>query len=214
MLEKSYCRKFACLHVQLILRDWEESVALAADFGAAGLVMRRSRAMRGLSAQEGGQLMKSKISVHDREIMASEIATLTGATRRSQEPLARALWRRATAAHQPRPANLRDRAIGFRRRRSASSPSTPLIVAKAARCSRHDGFDPGNACADFTPEPYRCGDRGTQHQVIVREHGVEFQGRQYNSLSQVAHRITGSKWSGRLFFGLKKLPQEHADGSV
>ena len=48
--------------------------------------------------------------------------------------------------------------------------------------------------------------------MIVREHGVEFQGRQYQSLSQVAGRITGSKWSGRLFFGLKAKAQEHADG--
>jgi hypothetical protein len=55
--------------------------------------------------------------------------------------------------------------------------------------------------------------RGTQHQVIVREHGVEFQGKPYKSLSQVAQRITGSKWSGPLFFGLKAKPQEHADRS-
>ena len=55
---------------------------------------------------------------------------------------------------------------------------------------------------------------GTQHQVIVREDGVVFQGKRYKSLSQVAHRITGTKWSGPLFFGLKADPQEHADGSL
>jgi hypothetical protein len=38
--------------------------------------------------------------------------------------------------------------------------------------------------------------RGSEHQVIVHEHGVEFAGKQYNSLSQVAHRITGREWSG------------------
>ncbi len=52
---------------------------------------------------------------------------------------------------------------------------------------------------------------GTEHQVIVRDHGVEFQGRQYQSLSQVARRITGSKWSGPLFFGLKQRAQEVAN---
>jgi hypothetical protein len=56
--------------------------------------------------------------------------------------------------------------------------------------------------------------RGTQHQVIVREHGVEFQGKRYKYLSQVAHRITGSKWSGPLFFGLKAKAQDRADGSL
>jgi len=53
---------------------------------------------------------------------------------------------------------------------------------------------------------------GTEHQVIVRERGVEFQGRQYQSLSQVARRITGSKWSGPLFFGLKQREQQVANG--
>jgi hypothetical protein len=53
---------------------------------------------------------------------------------------------------------------------------------------------------------------GTEHQVVVRELGVEFQGRQYTSLSQVARRITGSKWSGPLFFGLKPRAQQVAHG--
>jgi Protein of unknown function (DUF2924) len=53
---------------------------------------------------------------------------------------------------------------------------------------------------------------GTEHRVIVREDGVEFQGKLYNSLSRVAHRITGSKWTGRLFFGLKARAREHAYG--
>jgi len=43
---------------------------------------------------------------------------------------------------------------------------------------------------------------GTQHQVVVREDGIVFQGKQYKSLSQVASRITGTKWSGPRFFGL------------
>ena len=55
---------------------------------------------------------------------------------------------------------------------------------------------------------------GTQHQVVVREDGIMFQGRQYKSLSQVAHRITGTKWSGPLFFGLKAVRREQADGSI
>ena len=38
---------------------------------------------------------------------------------------------------------------------------------------------------------------GTQHQVIVREDGIVFQGKRYKSLSQVAHRITGTSGRGR-----------------
>ncbi len=55
---------------------------------------------------------------------------------------------------------------------------------------------------------------GTQHQVIVRENGIVFNGKQYKSLSQVAHRITGTKWSGPLFFGLKANRHEQTNGAI
>ena len=55
---------------------------------------------------------------------------------------------------------------------------------------------------------------GTQHQVIVREDGIVFQGKSYKSLSEVAYRITGTKWSGPRFFGLKTKCQEQTDGTV
>lgn len=55
---------------------------------------------------------------------------------------------------------------------------------------------------------------GTQHQVVVREDGISFQGKQYQSLSQVAYRITGTKWSGPRFFGLKANRQEQTDGAI
>lgn len=44
---------------------------------------------------------------------------------------------------------------------------------------------------------------GVSHEVTVFDDGVHYQGRRYRSLSQVAHVITGAKWSGLLFFGLK-----------
>ncbi len=45
---------------------------------------------------------------------------------------------------------------------------------------------------------------GVTYEVAVTEDGVQFQGKRYRSLSEVAHTITGVKWSGPLFFGLKK----------
>jgi hypothetical protein len=44
---------------------------------------------------------------------------------------------------------------------------------------------------------------GVQHLVTVLQSGVQFRGKQYRSLSEVARIITGSRWSGPLFFGLK-----------
>ncbi len=41
------------------------------------------------------------------------------------------------------------------------------------------------------------------HQVTTLERGYEYQGKRYGSLSQIARLITGTRWSGPLFFGLR-----------
>lgn len=46
--------------------------------------------------------------------------------------------------------------------------------------------------------------KGKKHTVIVRADGFDFHGRHYTSLSQIANDITGTRWNGHLFFGLKK----------
>jgi hypothetical protein len=40
------------------------------------------------------------------------------------------------------------------------------------------------------------------------EYGFSFRGQRYRSLSQIARAITGSRWSGPLFFGLKMAAKE------
>jgi Protein of unknown function (DUF2924) len=44
---------------------------------------------------------------------------------------------------------------------------------------------------------------GVAHQVTVGEEGVLYRGERYRSLSEVARLITGARWSGPRFFGLK-----------
>ena len=46
--------------------------------------------------------------------------------------------------------------------------------------------------------------QGTPHHVTVQDDGFEWQGRRYKSLSAVARAITGTRWNGPLFFGLRK----------
>ena len=41
------------------------------------------------------------------------------------------------------------------------------------------------------------------HSVTILEDGFEYKGNRYASLSQIARLITGTRWSGPLFFGLK-----------
>ena len=45
--------------------------------------------------------------------------------------------------------------------------------------------------------------QGIEHCVTVRADGFEFQGRPYKSLSAIAREITGVRWNGWVFFGLK-----------
>ncbi|MBF6567715.1 MAG: DUF2924 domain-containing protein [Candidatus Binataceae bacterium] len=54
--------------------------------------------------------------------------------------------------------------------------------------------------------------RGVTHRVTVLDNEVVYQGRRYKSLSEVARAITGSRWSGPLFFGLKGRAREAANG--
>ena len=45
--------------------------------------------------------------------------------------------------------------------------------------------------------------QGVEHVVTVTNDGFEWQGRPYKSLSAIARGITGTRWSGPTFFGLK-----------
>ncbi len=59
------------------------------------------------------------------------------------------------------------------------------------------------------PASFKAGTRlirewhGQTHTVIILEEGVEWQGQRYASLSVVAREITGARWSGPRFFGLR-----------
>ena len=45
--------------------------------------------------------------------------------------------------------------------------------------------------------------QGVEHSVTVLTEGYEWQGRPYRSLSAIARAITGTRWNGLVFFGLK-----------
>ena len=46
--------------------------------------------------------------------------------------------------------------------------------------------------------------QGHSHVVTILDNGYEHAGRQYSSLSEITRAITGTRWSGPLFFGLKE----------
>lgn len=45
--------------------------------------------------------------------------------------------------------------------------------------------------------------KGVEHCVTVRDEDFEYRGLPYKSLSAAARAITGTRWNGRVFFGLK-----------
>jgi len=50
--------------------------------------------------------------------------------------------------------------------------------------------------------------QGVRHRVQVMHDGFAYAGERFESLSEVARRITGTRWSGPAFFGLKTSAEE------
>jgi Protein of unknown function (DUF2924) len=56
--------------------------------------------------------------------------------------------------------------------------------------------------------------QGNAHRVTMLDDGVSFNGKHYRSLSEVAREITGSRWSGSRFFGLRLPAMENNHGTA
>src|SRR5216684_6472011 len=159
--------------------------------------------------------MKHKVSSTS-SALAHEIAVLRQATPADLKERWRALY--CTEPPQRISRDLLVRALAYRIQEKALGglkPSTRRLLAKvAAAASAHR---PMRMAPQPTLKPGTVLLRewhGTQHQVIVRENGIVFNGKQYKSLSQVAYRITGTKWSGPLFFGLRANRLERTNGAI
>jgi len=148
--------------------------------------------------------------------LAHEIAALRQATPADLEERWRALY-----GTQPPWRISRDllvRALAYRIQEKVLGglkPSTRRLLAKVAAGA--SAQRPMRVAPQPTLKPGTVLLRewhGTHHQVFVRADGVIFRGKPYKSLSQVAYRITGTKWSGPRFFGLKSNHQEPGDGTV
>ena len=50
--------------------------------------------------------------------------------------------------------------------------------------------------------------KGERHRVMVMEQGFSYDGKPYESLSEIARLITGARWNGPRFFGLRRPDQD------
>lgn len=82
-------------------------------------------------------------------------------------------------------------------------------LKKSARARLRNIATVVNAKSNATSQP-NLGTRllrewhGVTHEVVIEEKGARYRGKVYRSLSEVAQVITGTKWSGPVFFGLRK----------
>jgi DUF2924 family protein len=159
--------------------------------------------------------MKRRTLTIDRAALAAEIAGLSKAGITNL----RERWKNLYG--KPPPGALGRafliRAIAYRLQEKAFGglkPSTRRLLARVAE----------EAAAGSSPKrlPVRKVEMGTilvrewqgnAHRVTVLGDGVSFNGKRYRSLSEVAREITGSRWSGPRFFGLRTSALENNHGA-
>jgi hypothetical protein len=104
-----------------------------------------------------------------------------------------------------------ERSLLYRIQEQAFGGLPPRVKKRLQRLQRELQKDPG-----FAPAPtptFKPGTRlirqwkGKVHEVEILESGFAWGGQHYSSLSRIARTITGTRWSGPVFFGLKKRSQ-------
>ncbi len=128
-------------------------------------------------------------------------------------------WRNLYGTEPPRKIHrsLLIPAIAYRMQENALGALKPSVRRHLMRVSRSevDGRQ-APSYPSLSPKPGTVLVRdwgGVTHQVKVLEYGLLFRGKRYKSLSEVARVITGSRWSGPLFFGLKSAVKEQSHGT-
>jgi hypothetical protein len=128
---------------------------------------------------------------------------------RDTTSLAFAVWERAAPLYQPGVADRRARLsfAGVCARYSQPSTQRLLDHIGEGRSSNHSVQVAATRKATAGTLLIREW-QGVSHRVTVLDDSVVYQGQRYQSLSEVARLITGSRWSGPLFFGLKNRAKE------
>jgi len=122
-------------------------------------------------------------------------------------------WRSLYSSEPPHRISreLLTRAVAYRIQEQAFGglkPSTRRLLerlASDARCGRPLKIAPAAPASAGTVLMRDW--QGATHEVRVLDRGVLYKRKRYGSLSEVARLITGSRWSGPLFFGLRSKRQ-------
>lgn len=107
------------------------------------------------------------------------------------------------------------RSLAHRLQEDAIGGLSPTLRAHLADLVARLAKDPDTSLA--APPQIKPGTRlirawrGERHQVTVLDGGFDYRGQHYRSLSAIAHAITGTRWSGPAFFGLRR--RRHSNGT-
>ena len=152
----------------------------------------------------------------DRETLAAEIADLSKLGVDELRERWKAIYGKAPSQEIGR--SFLIRAIAYRLQEKAFGglePSTRRLLARVA-----EETAAGSLPKNPPVRKARSGTilirewQGNAHRVTMLEDGVSFNGKHYRSLSEVAREITGSRWSGPRFFGLRAPVMENNNGTT
>jgi hypothetical protein len=150
--------------------------------------------------------MKTQIARTHNNQLAAELAFLA----KSHTATLKQQWRALYATDPPSRIGrgLLVRAVAYRLQERALGglkPATRRLLERLAAATSGD-----QPLRLITPSPLSAGTilmrewQGITHEVVMLERGVRYQQKHYQSLSEVARLITGCRWSGPRFFGLRK----------
>lgn len=139
--------------------------------------------MSGISNDEAAKALVA-LATLDRKVLVKQWAAVFGspAPRHAQVPLLRGAlaWHYQVANEASGEVDQLIRRL----RRQAASQSSVAVLAPGTRLLREW--------------------QGQTHHVTVVPEGFEYAGTTYKSLTAISRQITGTAWSGPLFFGLRK----------
>ena len=142
--------------------------------------------------------------------MTTEISTKIQELQRLPKPDLRALWQElfAQPAHPKLRHNLIVPILAYRLQEQAYGGLKPATRKRLQQLAA-ELEQKQKAPSRLAPQ-LKAGTKllrqwqGEIHEVLVVDDGFEYRGKRYESLSEIARQITGTRWSGPLFFGLKQ----------
>ena len=159
--------------------------------------------------------MKRRAPILDRDALTAEIVGLAKASIKDLRERWKTLYGKEPSGAIGR--SFLIRAIAYRLQEKAFGglkPSTRRLLARVAKETAA-----GNSPKKPQIRKAQSGTvlirewQGNAHRVTMLRDGVSFNGKRYRSLSEVAREITGSRWSGPRFFGLRLPAMENNHGT-